>query len=693
MKKIISILAAAVLALPLLAQVDRSQRPESGPAPKLEFGDYEVIEMKNGLKLIVVEDHKLPRINMQLILDRDPLLEGEEAGYVQLAGEMMRQGTTNRPKDKLDEEIDFIGARLNTGSNSVSVNGLSKYTEKLVEIMADVIKNPAFPKEEFDKLKKQQISGLESQKDDPSAVASRVHNARLYGLDHPYGEMVSIESTESVKLEDVKTYYGNYWIPNYAYLAIVGDIKPKEAKKLVKKHLGDWAKSNVPRHAYEMPKRPENTQVNVVNRESSVQSVLQLGNVMDLKPGSPDIVALELANQILGGGSLGRLFQNIREDKGYTYGAYSSVDDDRLVGEFNANASVRNEVTDSAIVEFLKEFKKLRTEPVSEEELAAAKAFIAGSFGRSLENPGTIAAFALNIERYDLPGDYYENYLKRLSELTAEDVMNAAKKYITPEKMHITVVGKASEVAEKLEKFGTINYYNEKGEQVEKPSMKSLPEGLTAEQVINDYIKALGGKESLQKIKDVSIEYDVSIAGAPMTLKGKEMRKRPGMYKEEVTMQGQVVQKMVFDGSAGSKSGMQVPGGTQPLEGEDLAEAKEQAKFFPEMSYLSDDYQLELTSMTNVDGTPAYVVKVTGPTDETTTEYYSAESGLKIKEESTQESPQGPITISTSYSDYKAVNGVQYPHQMTQDVGPQKINMTVTDIKINSGISNEEFKG
>lgn len=690
MKRILSLLAAAILSLPMTGQVDRSQRPEAGPAPKLEFGDYKVEELKNGIKLIVVEDHKLPRINMQLILDRDPILEGEDAGYVQLAGEMMRQGTTNRPKDKLDEEIDFIGARLSTSSNSVSVNGLSKYTDKLVELMADVVLHPAFPQEEFDKLKKQQISGLESQKDDPSAVASNVHNAMMYGLDHPYGEMITIESTEKVKLEDVKSYYKNYWIPNYTYIAIVGDIKPREAKKLVKKYLGDWERHNEPRNTYPTPQRPEKTQVNFVNRESSVQSVIEMGNTMDLKPGSPDIVALELANQVLGGGSLGRLFQNIREDKGYTYGAYSSVDDDRLVGEFNAGASVRNEVTDSAIVEFMKEFERLRNEPVSEDELAAAKAFITGSFGRSLESPGTIASFALNIERYDLPKDYYENYLKRLADLSAQDVMNAAKKYITPERMQITVVGKASEVAEKLEKFGKVSYYNEKGEEVEKPST-ALPEGLTAEQVINDYIKALGGKEALQKVKDVKITYDVSIPGAP-ALSGVEMRKRPGMYKQEITMQGQTIQKMVFDGSKGSTSGMQVPGGSKSLEGDELDEAKEQAQFFPETNYLSDEYTLDLVSMGKVDNKSAYVVKVTDKNGETTTEYYSAETGLKLKEESTQEGPQGPMTVSTTYSDYKAVNGVQYPHMMVQDVGPQKIKMDVKEIKINSGLKDEEFK-
>ncbi len=687
MKKILSIAFALMLALGANAQLDRSKRPEPGPAPKLDFGKYKLYELKNGLKIIVVEDHKLPRLSMNLIVDRDPIQEGDKAGFVSLAGEMLRQGTGNLSKSQLDEEIDFIGASLNTGSASIYTSGLSKYAEKLFSLTADVALNPSFPEEEFEKLKKQTISGLESQKDDPSAVSTNAFNAVLYGKDHPYGEMTTVSTVEKVSLEDCKTYYKNYWVPNNTYIAVVGDIKAKDAKKLIQKYFGEWEMGNVAENVYEKPAEPASTQVSFVNKSSAVQSVVALGNIIELKPGDEDVIKLQLANQILGGGSLGRLFQNIREDKGYTYGAYSSYDDDELIGEFGAEASVRNEVTDSAIVEFLAEFKKLQTEPVSEEELEGAKNYIIGSFGRSLESPQTVARFALNVQRYNLDEDYYKDYLTKLQALTAQDVMDAANKYIKTNGMHIVVVGKGTEVAPKLEQFGTITYYDEEGN-VTGPPSTPIPAGLTADSVVNMYIKALGGKENLNKVKDVAIYYDATIAGAPMKINAVSMKKRPNKFKMEISAEGMgTLNKTIFDGKKASMSGMQ---GAQDIEGEELEEIKKQGEFYPELNYLSDQYTLKLTHMDKIGDEEVYVMEVTNQDGKKTSEYYSAATGLKLKEESTEEGPQGPMTVSQSYGDYKEVKGVKFPYSMTLEQG-QQIKFTATEIKVNSGLKDSEF--
>ncbi len=688
MKKIFSILFTLAITLSATAQIDRSIRPEAGPAPKLDFGKYQVFEMKNGLKLIVVEDHKLPRVSISLIIDRDPILEGSKAGYVQLAGEMLRQGTTTRPKAQLDEEIDFIGASLNTSSSSVSASGLSKYTEKLIAMMADVTLNPAFPPEEFEKLKKQALSGIESEKDDADAIAENVFRGMMYGLDHPYGEMMTKATAESIQLEDCKTYYNNYWVPNDSYIAIVGDIKPEKAKELITKYFGTWKTANVPKNVYDMPEPAKAMQISIVNKESAVQSVVTIGNVIELKPGSPDEVTLRLANQILGGGSLGRLFQNIREDKAYTYGAYSSYDDDRLVGQFSASASVRNEVTDSAVMEFYKEFKRLQTEPVPAEELQAAKNYVIGSFGRSLESPSTVARFALNIQRYKLPADYYETYLAKLQAVTPEQIMEVAKKYIGTESTHLVVVGKASDIADDLAAMGKVTYYDTEGKVAEAPS-EPVPAGITAETVVNNYIDAIGGVKKLKKVKDITTKYDAEIAGAPMKISATITRKKPNMYKMEMVAAGMgTLMAQTYDGERAKTSGMQ---GEKVLEGEDLEDMAQQAKFNTELEYLTDAYTLKLTKVATVDGQKAYVMEVTDKDGKTETEYYSVESGLKIKSESTEETPQGPISSSQSYSDYKEVNGVMYPHTLKIDAGPQKIKMTVTEIKVNSKIKKSEF--
>lgn len=689
MKRIITAFFAVLLVSPIMAQVDRSVRPISKDAPKPEFKDADIIELDNGLKIIVVEDHKLPRVTMSLIVNRDAILEGEKAGYVQMAGNMLRQGTTTRAKAQLDEEIDFIGASLSTSSASAYAGGLSKYTEKLMEILADVALNPAFPPEEFEKLKQQQASALESDKDNPDRVNAKVFGALLYGKDHPYGEMATLATLEKIDLEDCKQYYNNNWIPNQTYIAVVGDVKKRQVKKLVKKYFGQWEQANVPAYTYPAPIEPIGIQIGVVNNNSAVQSVVKMGNTINLKPGDPDVVALRLASQILGGGSLGRLFQNIREDKAYTYGAYSDYDTDKLVGYFTAEASVRNEVTDSAIVEFFKEIERLRTEPVPAEELAAAKNNIIGSFGRSLERPQTTASFCLNKEIYNLPDDYYETYLERLGALTSEDVMNAAKKYMKLEAFQVSVNGKANVIGDKLAKLGTVTYYDKEGNVTAKPSM-DIPKGVTAETVLTAYTKAIGGKAAVDKVKDITYVMDTEIPGAPFkpvaTMKMKKDRflldiNAPGMGS---------LQKMVYDGKTAKVSGMQ---GSQELEGDELKEMASRAIMFKEAKYASLGYKTELTEMSmSEEGNALYALKVTAPAGKVSTQYFDANTGLLVKEEETITTPQGDVTSATMYADYKAVNGVMLPHTQVQLAGPQKITMTATSIKVNSGLKDSDFK-
>ncbi len=689
MKRILTSALAMLISVATYAQIDRSIRPEPAAAKPIEFGEYDVFKLKNGLTIIVVENKKLPRVSFSLVVDRDPILEGDKAGYVGLAGELLRQGTTNRTKDQLDEEIDFIGASLFTGSSNVFAAGLSKYQETLVALLADVALNPSFPQEEFDKLKKQSLSGIENAKDDPNSLSGRIFNQSIYGAGHPYGELDSDLTLENVSIEDCKNYYNTYWAPNKTYITVVGNIKAKKAKKLIKKYFGEWAPKEVPSAEFAAVPTYDKTVVNVVNRNSSVQTVLSIGNSITLPPGHPDIVKLRVANQILGGGSMGRLFQNIREDKAYTYGAYSDYSTDRFVGEFSAGASVRNEVTDSAVIEFFKEFERLQNEPVTAETLQAAKNNINGSFGRSLESPQTIASFALNIQRYNLPADYYENYLQRLEQVTAADVMEAAKKYINSNNIVITAVGKGAEISAGLEKFGKVTYYDFYGKETGPPSMP-VPDGVTPEVVINNYINAIGGQESLDKVKDMTMKAKISIAGLPQDADGVIRKKRPNLFYNEISLAGMgTLNKSTYNGKVGKISGM---GGSKDVTGEELEEFKKQGTFFAETQYATMGYKLDLESIAMVDGEKAYVMKVTSPEGEESTDYYAVESGLKLKEEATTEGAEGPTTSSTSFSDYREVNGVKVPYELNIASGPQKITFKIESVEINTGLKTSDFE-
>src|SRR5690606_32015254 len=236
---------------------------------------------------------------------------GDIAGVTSFVGEMMMAGTTSRTKDQLDEEVDFIGANLGVSSTSVSASSLKKHQGKILDLMTDVLYNPVFPEEELEKLKKQSLTGLATSKDEPGAISSRLSSALVYGKDHPYGEVETEATLTKVSLDDVKSYYHTFFKPNIAYLAIVGDMSKEEAEKVVKEHFSKWEKGDVPKFTYPEPALASKNMVALVDRSSSVQTVIDIAQPIDLKVGDEDYISSRVLNQIFGGGSSSRLFTNL----------------------------------------------------------------------------------------------------------------------------------------------------------------------------------------------------------------------------------------------------------------------------------------------------------------------------------------------------------------------------------------------
>lgn len=687
MKKYIYSLIAVVAAFTLTAQttIDRSSAPTPGPARVPTIASYESFELKNGLKVFVVEDHKLPRISMSLILDRDPIVEGDKAGYVSIAGDLLGAGTANRTKAELDEEVDFMGARFSTSASSMNVGGLSKYTDNLIEIMADVLLNPSFPSEEFDKLKSQMTSGLKANADDPDAISGNLRGATLYGLEHPYGEVMTEATVEAVTIEDCKNYFSTYFRPNIAYMVVIGDITTKDAKKKLSKALKGWKAAEVPSHDYEKTAVPAAGRIVMVDKPSAVQSVVWLGNVIDLPQGHPDIEPLRVANQILGGGMSGRLFTNLREDKAFTYGAYSSFGVDQLNSTFGASAKVRNEVTDSAIVEFLYEIGRMRNEAVSEEDLIAAKASLSGAFGRSLESTSSAANFALNIARYGLPSDYYNNYLARLEAVTAEDVMRVSKEYMRTENLTISVVGKAQDVAAGLAAFGTVEYFNAEGQTTDAPTFLFMPEGVTLETVFGNYYEAMGGVEALKALSAIDMKAHLEIPGMPGKIKMRTAKMTPGKFMMEQSMQGMTVMKMTYVDGVGKQSGMQ---GKKDLEGEELEELKEQAAYVvDELAWMEDLESFTFDGQTLMDGKAVYQVS-----EGDKTMYFDVATGLFYKSTETTETPQGDMAVTTTIEEWGEFGGVKMPKVTKQSAGQQQFTIIVDSIEFNEDVKSKLFK-
>ncbi|MFD0993966.1 M16 family metallopeptidase [Tenacibaculum geojense] len=679
--KIFSIVTILFLSLTVSAQIDRTKQPKPGPAPKINLGSPEKFTLPNGLQVLVVENHKLPRVAATLTIDNPPMTYGNKKGVEGLLSGMLGTGSTNMPKSKFDEEVDFLGANISFWDEGARASSLTKYFPKVLGLMADAAFNPVFTQEEFDKQMTQTLDGIKSNANSVTAVASRVEDVLTYGKDHPYGEFTSEETLKNVTLEDVKNLYNKTYKPNNAYLIIVGDINLKTAKTLVTKLFSNWEKGMLPNNVLPQPKAPSTTEINFIDMPNAVQSELSIVNTVNLKMGDKDYYAALLANQILGGGGTGRLYKNLREDKGYTYGAYSGIGSSRYVARFKAGASVRNMVTDSAMVEALKEINKIRYQGVTKEELEIAKAKYIGSFVRNVERPETVASYALNILTNKLPQDYYKNYLKNINAVTLEDVQNAAIKYFRGDKAKIIITGKGIDVLKNLEKTAdyTIKYFDKYGNPTSKPAMTlPIPAGVTATSVVNDYFKAIGGKDKVAGVKSLVISSKGKIQGTELALTQKYAN--PNKSLTTVSVMGNVMQKTVFDGAAGYT---EARGQRIDLTGDDLTEAKQSTTPFADEAYKT----AKLDRIEPIDGNNAYVI-VAG----TKEIFYDAKTGLKIKEVKTQKGPQGEVKVPVEYSNYKEVNGIKFPHTVTQSMGPMKLVFNVESISINQGVSDADFK-
>ena len=671
------------------AQIDRSKQPEPGPAPKINMERPIEFSLDNGLNVLIVENHKLPRVSISLFFDRTPFLMKEKAGVTSLLGSMLGNGTQTISKDDFNEEIDFLGADLSFGFDGGYASSLSKYFERMMELLADATMNSLLTPEEFEKEKERLLEGLKSQEKSVDAVASIAGGALAYGRNHPYGEFENEATINNVSFEDVQEYYKNFFNPKQAYLVIIGDINPEKVKPIIESRFNSWENGSITE--IPMPdaqSNPKALEINFIDMPNAVQSNISLTSNVSLKMNDSDYHAVLIANKILGGGFNSYLNMNLREEHGYTYGAGSSVGADKYITRFKTGASVRNEVTDSAVVQTIKEVKRIQENPVEEEALANAKAKYVGDFVLALERPSTIAQYAINIKANNLPADFYAEYLKKINAVTVEDVQRVANKYFNAENARFIVVGKGSGVIENLEKTGIpINYFDREANAIEKPEFqKPIPAGVTAQSIILDYIDAIGGSKSLSGVKTVLTNVDISIQGAPFKPSGVIKTMSPNKESMEMSVEGMgTIMKQKFDGKTGYA---EQQGRKTEMTADEIAEKQKEKGLFPE-TYLSED-AVSLVSLISVNGSDAYKIKVAGKND--SYRYYDATSFMLIRTEVSQEARGQKITQITDISDYRSVNGIQMPHKKVITAGPQIITFDASEIKINEGVSKKDFK-
>ncbi|HRA73889.1 MAG TPA: pitrilysin family protein, partial [Flavobacterium sp.] len=555
-----------------------------------------------------------------------------------------------------------FGANVNFSSQGAYASSLSKYANRILELMADGALNPNFTQVEFDKEKAKMLEGIKAQEKSVPTIANRVGDALVFGKTHPSGEFTTVETLSNVTLTNVQTNYQNYFVPENAYLVVIGDVKYNKIKPVIEKLFGSWQKGSAPKLSYTDPKNVDITQINFIDMPNAVQSEISLVNTINLKMSDPDFFPAVIATYILGGDINSFLNMNLREKHGWTYGANATIGSGKYVSKLKSASAVRSIATDSAVVEFIKEIKKIRTEKVSDELLANVKAGYIGRFVMQVQKPQAVARYALNIETEKLPADFYENYIKNITAVTAEQVQLAANKYFLIDNTRIVIAGKGSEVLPGLEKLKIpIFYFDKYGNQLEKPvAKKEVPAGVTAKTVLDNYIKAIGGEKAVASVKTISMLGSTTIPQAPSPLTFTNKVDSKGKLMVELAIGPMSLMKQVVN----EKGAYLVQQGQRKnIEGTDLAEMKASATTFEELQ-LAKKTGLTISGIESINGNDAYAIS-----NGKTTLYYDVKSGLKVAESKTVEQGGNKMTQTTNFGDYREVKGVKVPFNIIQNIG------------------------
>jgi predicted Zn-dependent peptidase len=453
--------------------VIKGKAPVNKEVLKVKLPRAQEATLKNGLEVILLESHKVPTFNMQLVVLSGGLSDKPDyRGLATFTAALLREGTSKRSSKDIAEQVDALGATLtaNSGLSSmtsvVNTSGLVENLDQTLDLFADVIRNPTFPQPEVDKYKTRTLAQLQFQRSIPQFLAAEQFQRAIYGTDHPASLVAPpAESLKKLTSKDLAEFHATYYRPNNAIVAIVGDVTMKEILPKLEKAFGDWEKGTVP--ATTIPAAPAQTdsRIYLIDRPGSVQTVIQLGT-LGIERTSPDYFAVLMADRVLGGGPSGRLFMNLREDKGYTYGAYSNFGGSKFKGTWISSSEVRTDVTEGAMKEFMYELNRMRNEPVTAEELDNAKRAIIGNFALSLEQPQALLQNIITQKLYNLPADYWDTYAQKVSAITTADVQRAAKQYIDLGHLQVVAVGDAAKAREVLAKYGKVEMYDAEGKPV-----------------------------------------------------------------------------------------------------------------------------------------------------------------------------------------------------------------------------------
>lgn len=454
-----------------VSKVERKNKaPVSKEVLRVKLPKPKEVTLDNGLTVLILEDHRFPTVNVRLDLAAAGALyePANMPGLASAAASLIREGTKTRNSRQIAEDVDRLGATLNAftgfGATTTVINasGLSDNLDEWFALMVDVLLNPTFPADELEKYKARQKVLLKQQRTQPSFLANERFSKAVYG-NHPASVVAATEeSINSLSTEILAKWHAERYVPQGSILGIAGDVNANELIPKLKKWFAGWKKTDLTESLPPNPSPTTTKKIYLVDRPNSVQTTLTLGNIA-IDRVSPDYIPVTVMNRIIGGGPAARLFINLREEKGYTYGVYSGISSGKYPGPWSASGDFRTDVTDGAMKELHYEINRIRTEDVPDAELDETKRALVANFALSLEQPTQLLSYAVTQKTYRLPADYWDTYPAKLMGVTAADVKRVANKYLNPEAMQVVAVGDGSKIKSVLEKYGPVEVYDTEG--------------------------------------------------------------------------------------------------------------------------------------------------------------------------------------------------------------------------------------
>jgi predicted Zn-dependent peptidase len=428
----------------------RRNAPEPLAPVPFNIGKPFETTLDNGLKIVIFEQKRLPLVSFRLAFNSGDVNDPADAtGLTSAIASMLSEGTKNYSSAELAEEIEKLGASISANASEdfalISASALSLYTSEILRLITEILFLPTFPEQEFNLYKRNTIENLKYQRSQPNFLANEQTARILYG-EHPYSKISpSAADIENLSREQLVEFHKKIFIPNNATFIIVGDVEREELVKEIEERFGGWQKGNIDNTNFSAPPARNERTLTIVDRPGSAQSNIVL-SALAIERTNADFFPFLVMNQVLGAGASSRVFMNLREEKGYTYGAYTRLDTKRLAGDFEATAEVRTPVTGDSLREFFYELNRIRDEKVSEQEMQDAKDFLTGVFPIRAETQEGLTSLLVTQKLYNLPDDYLQTYRENINAVTVDDVAQVAQKYILPDKMAMVIVGDAEEI-------------------------------------------------------------------------------------------------------------------------------------------------------------------------------------------------------------------------------------------------------